>query len=56
MGEIDNNCNKWKIEYRLWDDQCPIYIGKIVDVKLRSLIKHGIGPLIHECDDSNFFV
>ena len=27
MAELDNNCNKWKIEYRLWEEECPIYIG-----------------------------
>jgi len=56
MAEMDNNYNKWKIEYRLWDEQCPIYIGTNTRCEVEKyLSKHGIEPLFHKCNDSKIF-
>jgi hypothetical protein len=56
MAEMDNNCNKWKIEYRLWDEQCPIYMGTNTRCEIEKyLSKHGIEPLFHKCNDSKVF-
>ena len=56
MAEIDNNCNKWKIEYRLWEEQCPIYLGTNSRCEIeRYLSKYGIEPLFCKCKDSNYF-
>lgn len=57
MGEIDNNCNKWKIEYRLWDEQCPIYVGTNSRCEIEKyLSKYGIEAFFRKCIDSKFFV
>jgi hypothetical protein len=55
MAEIDNNCNKWKIEYRLWDERCPIYVGTNSRCEIeRYLAKHGIEPLFLRCNDFKY--
>ena len=54
--KLDNNCNKWKIEYRLWDEQCPIYVGTNSRCEIEKyLSKYGIEPFFRRCIDSNFF-
>ena len=56
MAGMDNNCNKWKIEYRLWEEQCPIYLGTNSRCEIeRYLSKYGIEPLFRKCEDSNYF-
>lgn len=56
MAGIDNNINKWKIEYRIWEKQCPIYFGTNSRCEIEQyLSKYGIGPLIRKCNDSNYF-
>jgi hypothetical protein len=56
MGEIDNNCNKWKIEYRLWDEKCPIYLGTNSRCEVEKyLSKYGIEAFFRKCIDSKFF-
>jgi hypothetical protein len=59
MAGIDNNINKWKIEYRLWEKQCPIYLGTNSRCEIEQyLSKYGIEPLFRifrKCKDSNYF-
>ena len=55
MAEIDNNCNKWKIEYRLWDEQCPVYVGTNSRCEIeRYLAKYGFEPLFLRCNNSKY--
>ena len=55
MAEIDNNCNKWKIEYRLWEEQCPVYIGTNTRCEIEGyLAKHGLENLFLRCRDSRY--
>lgn len=56
MAGIDNNSNKWKIEYRLWEEQCPVYMGTDTRCEIEKyLSKYGIEPLFRKCMDSNYF-
>jgi hypothetical protein len=56
MAEKDNNSDKWKIEFRLWEEQCPIYLGENTRCEIeRYLSKHGLRNLFHKCNDSNYF-
>jgi len=57
MAERDNNCNKWKIEYRLWEQQCPVYVGANTRCEIEKyLSKHGIEPCFRKCKDSKYFI
>lgn len=56
MAGTDNNCNKWKIEYRLWEEQCPIYLGTNSRCEIEGyLSKYGIEPFFRKCMDSNYY-
>jgi hypothetical protein len=55
MAEKDNNWDKWKIEFRPWEEQCPIYLGQNTRCEIeRYLSKNGLRNLIHKCHDSNY--
>jgi hypothetical protein len=57
MAEMDKNCNKWKIEYRIWEQQCPVYVGTNTRCEIEKyLSKHGIEPLLCKCKDSKYFI
>ena len=56
MAGKDNNINKWKIEYRLWEEQCPIYLGSNSRCEIEQYVsKHGVEPLFRKCLDTNYF-
>jgi hypothetical protein len=57
MAELDNNCNKWKIEYRLWEEECPIYIGTNSRCEIEGYIaKYALENFFIRCKDSKFLL
>lgn len=55
MAEKDNNCDKWKIEYRLWEEQCPIYVGDNSRCEIEKYLSvHGLKCLFRKCSDSKY--
>lgn len=56
MAGIDANDNKWKIEYRIWEKECPIYFGANTRCEIEQyLSRYGIEPLFRKCRDSSYF-
>ena len=56
MAEIDTNYPLWKVEYRLWEEECPVYFGTNTRCEVEKYIsKHALGSLFQECNDLSFF-
>ncbi len=57
MAELDNNCNKRKIEYRLWEEECPIYIGTNSRCEIEGYIaNYSLENFFIMCKDSKFLL
>ena len=55
MAEKDNNLDKWKIEYRLWEQQSPVFVGHNSRCEIEKyLSKRGLKCLFGKCNDSKY--